>query len=60
MDKLTLSKAIKDVHLDEECFANQKKEVEELINDYKINEMKNFVPYEDGNNELAEILEKLN
>lgn len=60
MDKLALSKITKDIHLDEECFANQKKEVEELINDYKINEMKNFVPYEDGNNELAEILEKLN
>ena len=57
MDELPLSKITKNIHFDEECLANQKKEVEELINDYKINAMKNFVPYENGNNELAEILE---
>lgn len=38
---------------------NQKKEVEELINDYKINAMKNFVPYEDGNDELKKWVNSL-
>lgn len=52
-----MSKA--DVHLDEECFDNQKKEVEELINDYKINAMKNFVPYEDRNGELKKWVNSL-
>lgn len=52
MDELPLSKTIKDISLAEECLANQEKEVEELINDYKINAMKNFVPYENGNDEL--------
>jgi len=59
MDELTLSKTIKDIHLDEECFANQKKEVEALINDYKINGMKNFVPYENENDELKKWVNSL-
>lgn len=31
---------------------NQKKEVEDLLNDYKKNGMKNFISYEDGNEEI--------
>ena len=54
-----MSKTIKDIHLDEECFTNQKKEVEDLINDYKQNGMKNFVPYEDGNDELKKWVDSL-
>ena len=59
MDELPLSKAIKDLHLDEECFANQKKEVEDLINNYKQNGMKNFVPYENGKDELKKWVDSL-
>lgn len=59
MDELPLSKTIKDISLAEECLANQEKELEELINDYKINAMKNFVPYEDGNDELKKWVDSL-
>lgn len=54
-----MSKTIKDVPFDEECFTNQEKEVEDLINDYKINAMKNFVPYEEENDELKKWVDSL-
>lgn len=59
MDELPLSKTIKDIPLAKECLANQEKEVEELINDYKINGIKKFLPYEEGNDELKKWVDSL-
>ena len=54
------NEAIRVIILKNDNLSNQKKEVSSLINDYKTNGEKNFVPYEQGNNEIDNWLNGLN